>query len=354
MHLASLRLRELILHQIASGRGNSDQPPLLSEAPTPLGDLDRIWLEDRLKRSLRRARPVEEDPELQGVRAIIRDNLEGHQSALVKNSQELARKLQATQQKMSPAGILLVANAELRSSTSLIIAKVELEEGIRAREDTTEKGEATLAVEYLRDLLFTSAARVYKVGIFPQSDIHGGLLRGYVADTQSRGTVVAHYFLETYLGCKFVERSELLTERFSDAAQTWINRIDDSEKKLRYQVALISELQSNKQSLSVGQFAYDHLDVDDRDEFKSEMQKSNVPARQFEKSLDLVKGKIKKVKIETQSDVWVVASPEAMHNGTVSIETTPEGQSEVRVLDRVKRVSGTGPFSHSEPVNSED
>lgn len=344
MDLASLHIKEVILHQIAK-TGSASVQPVLSDIPTPLDEDDRAYVHDRLKRALsRHARPVVEDPGVSALPAMIRDYLLGSGSNFVENSKEFAHKLQMIQPTMSPAGILLVANASLLRKPALLIAKVEHEQGIRARETTTTEGGKTFTVEFLHDLLFTSAAKVYKVGIFPAISIRGDLLRGRVADNQT-GKKLAHYFLGTYLGCKLVERPEVLTQKFYDAAQKWVNSIEDGEKKTRYQVALLSEMQKNSTSLSVARFAQEYLDVNHRDEFKVRMQEADVPLRQFDKSVDLIKGKIQKVKIETRNDIWVLAPPESLDDGTVTIENTTEGESELRVHDRVRRVSGYGSLS---------
>lgn len=344
MDLTSFAIKEVILHQI-SQKGGELAVPILSHKPTPLSDQDKLYVERRIKGALaRKSRLIEEEPDVSNVPAIIRRHLNGQDADLIKNSQELARKLQLTQPPISSPGILIVANAETGGVPALLVAKVEHEEGIRAREVTTTEGQTTFSVEFLRDLLFTTAGKVYKVAFFSSADSQDNSLRGVVADSQAIGTGIAQYFLSAYLGCKLAERPEVITKKFHDGAQKWINSIEDSEKKTRYLVALLSEMQSNRPTLSVDIFAQEHLAPEDRDEFRSRMQNESVPLRQIDKSIELVKANIRKVKIETKSDVLVLAPPDALDDGTVTIVNSPEGGSEIHIRDEFRKVSGFGKF----------
>ncbi|WP_141580493.1 nucleoid-associated protein [Actinomadura sp. WMMA1423] len=343
MDLSTLRLRQVILHQVSQGK-NTESAVSLSEVPTPLNDQNRPYFELRLRKALtRNARPVVEEPGAAEICSIIRNLLQG-EGDLVADSQQMTKNLQKVQRSHSPTGILLTSEASINDAPALIIAKVEHEQGVRAT-TTTVDGRTTFSVEFLRDLLFTSTTKVFKVAVFSSLDSRDGLLYGHVSDSQASGAKIARYFLDQYLGCKLVERSDVLTERFYEASVGWINRIDNAEKKAQYQVALLSEMQSNRSEISIDRFALDYLDSDDRDDFRNSLIQADVPPRQLEKSIDLIKSHIQKVKIETQNDVLVLAPTSSLDDGTVTIEDHDNGESEVRVHDRVKKISGSGGFS---------
>jgi len=166
-----------------------------------------------------------------------------------------------------------------------------------------------------------------------------------LADNQIGGSSVAQYFLSEFLGCKLSERPEVLTERFLLAAHQWINKSDDAEKKGRYTVALLSELQSNSPKLSTNDFASRHLDINDRDDFANDMFGTGVPRRQFTKDTKLVASRIRSLRVDTKSGVMVVAPPEALENGVMTIsdnEADEKSQSTIVIVDELSGFSGRG------------
>ena len=100
-------------------------------------------------------------------------------------------------------------------------------------------------------------------------------------------------------------------------------------------MALLSELQSQSPTLSVLDFAAQHLEVEDRDSFTHSLQGSGVPSRTFDKNNALVKSRIAKVKLNTESGVTVLAPAESLDNGVVSIEGTVDQMATITVRDRL-------------------
>lgn len=202
----------------------------------------------------------------------------------------MANLLQAVQHSISPGGIFLYGAGTLDGLPALIIAKLEHEQGVRARQTILPGGETVFDVKLLRDLLFTTGSKVYKVALFSDADVNDANVKGVVVDKQAVGSSVASYYLSQFLGCKLAERPDVLTERFHDAAQSWINDVPEPEKRGRYEVALLSELQSNRSTVSVDRFASNHLDLLDRDDFRNNMHAS-VPLREFDKDVTLIASK---------------------------------------------------------------
>ena len=328
--------------------------PVLSQAESTLEPDQRAYIQDRIRRALgKHARPIVEEAGTSPVPAQVKQYLEAGE-ALLPTSVALVERLQAVQSGISPAGIFVAAAAELDGDPALLIAKLEHERGVRAEQKTLPDGRTTFDVQYLQDLLFTTGSRVFKVALFTKSDIQQAVeeelapkasastLSGMVVDQQVQGSSVAAFFLTQFLGCRFSERADLLTERFYKAAESWINTVENDEKKGRYQVALLGEMQSNRVTLSVDKFASDHFDVEDRDDFVASMRGSSVPAREFSKDTDLVRTKLARLQIDTKSGVMVLAPPEAVSNGTVSIRDNEDDTSTVTVRDTLTKVSGRG------------
>ncbi|WP_176728626.1 nucleoid-associated protein [Planobispora rosea] len=341
-------MNEVILHQVSKGGAKGQGgTATLSETVAPLDDANRTFIQTRLKNMFSAyAHQVVEEPGQSEAPAIIRRYLQEATSAsLIEASQELAKLLQAKQPNVSPSGIFLVASVQVPSGHAIALAKVENEQGVRTEQTQGEDGKLTFSIQYLRDLMFTSTAKVYKSALFAAADISNSLLYGQIVDKQGSSGTVARYFLDSYMGCRLVEKPEVITQRFYSEAHKWINRGDNGEKKARYQVALLSEMQSNRPNLSINEFASNHLETEDRDEFVTNMISKGVPQRRFDKAIDLVRTSIQKVKIETEEGVLVLAPPVSLSDGTVTIRNTADGVSEVRITGKVTKVSGAGPVS---------
>lgn len=346
MQYATLIIEFVIMHQILR-KSTPETQPVLSDVPTPMSEDDRKYVQLRIRKALGTfARPVIEDTDTSSVPKDVRAYLNGPPEALLEVSQALAKRLQEKQPTVSPGGIFVAASASLDGARALLIAKLEHEQGVRAHPKRLEDGSTTFDIELLTDLLFTTGSKVFKVALFTSPDKPEEALTGVVADRQMSGSSVAQFFLVDFLGCKLAEKADLLTERFHNQAQSWINAVKDAEKKGRYEVALLGELQSNRTVLSVGRFAGDHLDVDDRDDFAAAMTGASVPSgRPFQKDVSLIKSRISRLKLETAAGVTVLAPAASIDDGIVSIENNADETATVVVRDRVTKFSGHGALS---------
>lgn len=320
MKYAGLAIQRIIMHEILRGTAKGGKPQL-SDVPTDMPEADRLFIQERIRSTLPKdARPIVEEPSSSVAPAQIRGYLQAGDPDIVAVSKVLVKCLQESQSPVSPGGIFVQADATLDGKPAVLIAKLEHQEGVRATPTTLKSGEITFGVQLLKDLLFTTNSRVYKVALFVGEEIDNALLHGVIVDRQMTGSSLAQYFLTTFLGCQLAERADLLTERFYNGTQSYINSIPDPEKKARYEVALLSEMQSQGETLSVLEFASHHLDVGDRDNFSQSLQGSGVPPRTFAKDNNLVKTKIARVKLNTEAGVTVLAPPETLDNGVVSVE----------------------------------
>jgi hypothetical protein len=92
----------------------------------------------------------------------------------------------------------------------------------------------------------------------------------------------------------------------------------------------------------VNKFAADHLEVDDRDEYVAGMAGRGIPARDFEKDVSLIQGKIGRVRLETRNGVMVLAPPGTLDDGTVTICGNEDETSTVTVRDYVEKMFSSG------------
>lgn len=346
MDVSKISLKDVVLHSIPRAKVlEKDAATLrLTDAPVALDSTKRLFLEEKIKGALSaRARPVVEDPGAGSVAAAtIRTYLlaEDSDRDLVAVSKDLAVRLHRAQSGISPGGMVLVARLDFGGSDALLIAKLDQQVGMRAFM-TDEDGLTTVDIEYLDDLFVTQGTKVFKVGVFAAADIRDRKqLSGSIADEQVSGQGVAHYFM-TMFGCGFSQRAEELTEQFVAAATRVFNSptVPDAEKRARYTVALLSELQSQKTEINLQQFATTNLDRGDRDAFIAEMTKAGVTSGIIKKDTSLVASRLKRVQIETDSDVFILASPDQIDDGTIKLTKRDDGHDLVEINDQVRRVT---------------
>jgi hypothetical protein len=336
----ALQIERVVLHGVKRAGKDSSITAELSEAEADLNDRSRIFLQQQVQTSLKHGREIIEEPGLSTLPDTVRSYLNGS-SDFLGCSRQLATLLQSSQPAQSPDGLLMVADAVDGTQRVFVVAKLEHERGAQAVREPNAEGQLVYSMNFLDNLFFTTGSKVYKIGYFPIAS-PGDPLAGKVVDHQAQGHAVAEYFRENYLGCTWKERPELATERFMDAVQRWIDGVEDPIKRSRYQVALISELQSNNGTLSTTGFAQTHLDVGDQGDFTREVGKTAVPSSTFSKDLTLVRARLENVRIDTATGVVVIARPESMENGTVTVEDEANGVSRITVLDQLSKTSGYG------------
>lgn len=335
--VAALRIESVVLHGIVKSIAGGGAAPELSDVESAVTDRIRGFLQEQIQSSLKWGRDIVEEPGMSSLPAQVRAFWNG-ESSLLACSRNLAVHLQDTQPSQSPEGLLMVADARAGKQRVFVIAKLEHERGAQAHREPDSAGNMVYNMRFLDDLFFTTGSKVFKIGYFPLGDDPTANLSGLVVDRQAQAHHVARYFRERYLGCVWKEKPELVTERFYNAVQAWIDTVPDSEKRARYQVGLLSELQSQETGLSVSGFANRHLDQEDRDPFEREAHKV-LPFREFTKAIDFVRSKILNVQLDTDTGVLVIAPPERLQDETVVV-----GADNIEIRGQVTKTSGQGAF----------
>jgi hypothetical protein len=323
----------------------------LSDIPTHLTPTSRAFMQERLLDSLRtHVRPVVEEPgHGSKVPELLKKYLSGSSTKpIVGPSRLLAQYLDAAQAPTSAsAGLLMVMDVKVGTERGILLAKAEAQRGARAGYEQIN-GKWTFNVEYLKDLVFTQHSRVYKVGLFFGGDVKKGVLAGEAVDRQKQGFGLSEYWLTAYLGCRFLEAPEVLTERFLDVATNWINvDIKDPAKKASYDAALLTELRSAKTEVRPNEFIALYVESEDRDLLRSRLIEGNVPAGAFPKSTLTIANRLKRIRIEMAGGTTIDIPPANLDDGTVDVtrDTEDDAKTLVRVLDELRRVEGTGKFS---------
>ena len=338
--LSSLRLTELVLHKVPAASVRDEVPPpvRLSNATIQMDEPQRLYFQQRLRADLAKdAREVVENTEhQQDVPTWVRAYLEEEDDDLVALSQRLAIKLREVQTGASSDGLVLVASAEWNGQRALMVAKVELVRGVRA-EPEEHDGVVNFTVSLLDDLVFGETSRVFKVGVFSNEDLADDRLLGWAIDRQKAGPELAGFFLHEYLGCEYAARPNVITKQYFEEAETWINNLDDDEKKAEYEVALLADMQSGRSEVKPRLFARDHIREEDRSDFLAALSPT-LNRQGFAKDTSMVP--IKRMKVATAKGVTVLSAPDLV--GRTDDSVVQVEQARVTIRDEVIDVGGHG------------
>ncbi|MFD0043262.1 nucleoid-associated protein [Streptomyces anulatus] len=257
----------------------------------------------------------------------VRAFLEG-ECDLVEASKEIAELLLASQPLNSSDGLLLVAAVTLDGHKSLLMVKLEPESGMQATEIITESGLRTFDVTYFANLLFTEASRVYKIALFSASGISEEAMEGWAADKQMTGKQLAKFFREAFLGCRLKNEPRQVTLRFHDAAVDWINsRISDADTRVSYLMAVMVELQSPTPVLDSDDFIKSRIQAPHRESFAECLRDNEVPVQTFDKDIELVEPKLRKMRMAFDNGVFLIAPIEAVEGDSLHIESLGDGRT---------------------------
>lgn len=193
---------------------------------------------------------------------------------------------------------------------------------------------ATYNVEYMRDLFLTGRTRVFKIALFLLDE---AALEGWVSDLQARGPDIADFFLTTFLGCRLTSDPSVVTRTFHLAAEKFINEIvSDPETKVRYETALLAQLNSNDKEISLNTFANKYLDTKDRAPFVKDLAAAGVTTS-FVKDTQLISKKLRKLQYEFSQGVKVTY-PADIPEDVVHVSAQTDGRTAMKIVDELKNL----------------
>jgi hypothetical protein len=334
--LSSFQLGSLIVHRIPqklAGGGDSEKPTLSDVAGPQQNDV-RAFFNRRIRTELRlRGHDIERDSEVPCAVPGAIERMLDDPDVLAPESRDVAQHLFAVQNANNSPGILVVGSGVSQGRPSVAILKLEHERGIRA-EETRENGQLSFLIHVHDDLMLTDKTVLFKAAAFARKK--DGSLVGIAADLQGQGGI-AHFFLSKFLGCRLTQLPSVLTERFLEASEAWINSVPDPERLARYEIALVAHLQSSDQAVSPDRFARSSLNVDDHQPYKEAIVARGVPWVPFTKDTSAIANRLKRVAYNFQSGIKLIATPEVMDE-RVSIEQVSERRSRVTFEDELRKV----------------
>jgi hypothetical protein len=261
-------------------------------------------------------------------------------------SQQLANDLaQAQLARDLPDSKLIVVSGVVEQAQRpfLAVIKAETQDGLAER-----KQGAGTQIDYLTNIFLTETQRLYKIGYVQQAvgQLTGGggflpkefavhLFDHVMTGTETRGAAI--YFYNGFMGTDISASDKRLTQNFYENTLAFIDsRPLDPSDRLDLLEALRSELRSNKQTLSVGDFADDHFAPADRGPYAEHMERANFPAHAVSKNTEFIASKLKRrQRVVFSSGVMITTPPDRLKE-LVKVAVSVDGLTTVTISGTVQ------------------
>ena len=342
--LALLIVNRVIIHEVPHRRDNT--APVLSQIQSPMDDAVRQLLKERIIATVgdpTKAFGIEWDPQTTSpVPGLVTTHLSTPAAdMLVEYSQAMAQRLFTTQPTTSPGGLLLVIDAAMTAQPALIILKLEKQEGARIVRHPATDGKLTFDIKHYKDLILTPKTKVFKIALFtPLEDDTEAIAcdnqRPYAAHK-----ALADYFLHQFLGCRMGVSPNVSTKEFFDRSNDFFQQhySKDPKRYASVYLQLVSELQSNKTTLSPKRFAMDHLPVKDQKAYLSYLEEHDIKQTSFDKDNEFLDKELTRIMYGFASGTkLILPSEEAEQRVTLTNQTN--GEVMVEFTDRLTNIKG--------------
>lgn len=280
----------------------------------------------------------------------------GNDAEFIQASQAVTAKLAAAQtNRIVPGGIVVVIDGTcgFPARPFMCVIKAEPHPGFIKRDNGDQ-----LLLEYLKDLILTPQAKLYKIGAFvhadAQADPAGGLAAGWKAFlfdeliTKANRLGAAQYFYETFLGLAFPSNSAFQTKQFHSLTKEFIRTAEhmDDEKRSDLINALTAYLKADQTAtVQVAAFANAYFDTPElRDAYTAFMVGNEFPQQAIHKDLSEVAPALKQRKLLFGHNIKLTA-PSEEFEGYIRIqsidgEPDEDGQvpkwTQITVRDRIR------------------
>lgn len=250
---------------------------------------------------------------------------QGNDQQFVNLSQNIASKLAVAQTNRTiPGGIVVVIEGTCGNPARsfMCVIKAEPHGGF-----TKRNADGHLTLEYIKDLILTPQAKLYKIGAFLRHDPGAATLqsptngwKAFLFDdqiTQGNKHSAAQYYYESFLGLEFPSNSAFQTKQFHALTKDFIRNANvDSEMKIDLLNALTTYLKTDQAAtIQVEDFSQNYLgDTILQDAYTAYMGQKNFPTTAIHKDLSEVQSQLRLRKVTFGHNIKLTAPSDQFEN----------------------------------------
>ena len=345
----NINFKRIVLHNVFRPDANGQVEPRCGTALIVLEPKAQGKLEERLSSALGKgASSLEMEIAQDGVTSCFHSAtklLDLEDADFISSSEALADlHTTAHTSKGWPDGTLVIIHGTVGAANRrcVFIVKAEKQSGFRSAEV-----DDNIIMELLEDLILTPSSKLYKVGVFVETDQSSlgqdirnpNDFRAYVFDKniQARDDRrAAQYFYSGFLGLKIPQNAEQRTRDFHEYTTNFIKEANlTTEERVDLQQALYTYLKVDQgQTIQTSSFAEKYIKPELQDDFTAYMEKKNFPTNAVQKDLTLIKNKLKNRKMNYDTGVKLIAPADRFKELINVLETTSE-YTNIRIMGQL-------------------
>lgn len=341
----NFKIDKVIIHKIFRREDKSIMvPPLYNETCSTLDIEAKRALNTRIIRAFGNdAHSIEmsiENTEEESVYKYITDfwltdQSDTHFIELSKRLTQLLAKAQAS--RLYPDGIVIVLKGTTKpiSVDYIAIVKAEISDGFNIENNNGES-----IIQYVNNLLLTSQQKLHKIGLFINNQVRGRKIEKkdvsvFLFDSNTADSVSdakSTYFYKTFLGLKFREDADVMTNKFYTYTKRFINNSGlEPAERIRLQTALHGYLVvRNNLNINLSDFADEFFTEDSvKDKYLNELEELGVPRTSIRKDLSMISNK-KTRKLSFENAIKITA-PIDEFDENVIIEDDGNGNTIIKI-----------------------
>lgn len=335
----TLSMSSVYMHQIqVVEEGDSKRyEAVLTDLAVELEEVDRKFMVDRFIDAL----------ESKALKIVPSEDVDSPVPSLIQKysgagglhefSKALATRLAKVQKLTAKPGLMVIADATVDDKDCLLVAKVEHQHAMRVNPTKNAEGLKGIAIEHIRDLVFSELNKVYKIALLfrETTDPQEGCSEdetssssddvavendqetvfGYLADVQN-GRAFANYYLSDFLGMKLGEEPVVLTERFLNTLSDAIEQSSlKANEKIDLHRTLSTELQSNSPTLDAGDFISKYVPQYAQGDIERATVARGLPLITFAKDAARVKNRLNNLRLDLGGDITIDAPASLVGRG---------------------------------------
>jgi hypothetical protein len=356
LNFENLSITRVIIHQVFKRQVDRQiQQPRYGTALQPLGREDMAALQDRVVSALGSAsKCMGLSLAIAGAGSafqLVRTLVASDDALFIQHSRVMADLLAHAQERIDlPGGIVVVFGGAIAHPSKRIVGVIKAEK----HNGFSFPDSGALSLTYLRNLVLTPGQKLYKIGVFIESDpglSNDGSGDGWDAFVYDEGAIernkAAQYFYSGFLGLSIPLDSARQTKSFYDLTKKFIGTLDIPEaQKVELNTGLFSYLRVEQTpTIDRSTFATRFLATAEmRDAFGRHMDRNNFPTGAINKDISEIATLLKRRNFVFASDVRL-SVPADNFESLVKIEpidgdAAPDGSvpqwTKITIRDRLK------------------